>query len=318
MRVAVLAIDGMLDTGLSTVFDILGAANVLSPQEGLPSSPFAVHAVGLDREVRTALGLRLDTAPWEGLLDDPPDVVVMPAVGLRPPQEVVDAVRSHAALPTIGSLAGSGIGLASACSGAFFLAEAGVLDGRAATTSWWLGNAFRSRYPTVDLDTAQSLVVADAVTTAGAAFAHIDLALSFVSRVSPALAELTARYLVVGDRPSQASVALPSVLAASDPVLRAFERYIRKHLADPFRIADGAAALGVSERTLQRSTTATIGMSPVRFVQEVRLDHAVHLFRTTDRSSAAIAAAVGYSSEDALRALLRRRRKLTLGGLRGH
>jgi transcriptional regulator GlxA family with amidase domain len=90
------------------------------------------------------------------------------------------------------------------------LAQAGILDGLTATTSCWLGAAFRSRYPQVDLDESQSLAIAGNITTAGAAFAHIHLALSLIHRISPVLADLTARYLVLGDRPSQATAAVPA------------------------------------------------------------------------------------------------------------
>jgi len=156
----------------------------------------------------------------------------------------------------------------------------------------------------------------DNITTAGAAFAHIDLALALVRRYSPALAEMTGRYLVAGDRPSQVAMAMPSVLASGDPTMSAFERYVRENLARPLRIGDVARAIGASERTLQRVAAATTGMSPVRFVQEVRLDQAVFLLRTTTRSAGAIAAAVGYQNVSTLRTLIRRRRGSTLSALR--
>jgi transcriptional regulator GlxA family with amidase domain len=296
MRVAVFAVDGMFDSGFTIVLDILGTANVLSSVAGLPEPPFQVTVAGLGTGVRTAHGLGLATTPWPEIAEDPPDVAVIPAVGLRPPNEIIGAVSGHGMLPAVSALREGGTGLAAACSGAFFLAEAGILDGLSATTSWWLGAAFRSRYPKVDLDESRTLAVAGNIITAGAAFAHIDLALSLIQRISPVLSDLTARYLVLGDRPSQAAAAVPAMLASGDPVV--------------------ARAIGVSERTLQRATAATLGMSPVRFIQEVRLEHAVYLLRTTSQTPAAIAATIGYADAGTLRSLMRRRRNTTLSALR--
>src|ERR1700761_5707728 len=244
MRVAVLTVDGMFDSGLTTMLDILATANALSGRAGLAGAPFEVTVAGRGTSVRTGHGLRLATVPWPELRNDPPELAVMPAVGLRPPAEIVDYVRGHDFLSAIGTLSASGVGLAAACSGTFFLGEAGGLDGLTATTSWWLSPAFRTRYPRVDLDDSRALAVAGKVTTAGAAFAHIDLALSLVQRSSPALAELVTRYLVIGDRPSQAAAAVPSLLATGDPTIAAFERYIREHLAGPVQIEDAAPSSG--------------------------------------------------------------------------
>jgi transcriptional regulator GlxA family with amidase domain len=317
MRVAVFAVDGMFDSGLTVILDILAAANVLSGQAGVSVPPFQVTVTGTGTSIRTGHGLQLATVPWQQVAADPPDVAVLPAVGLRPPDEIVDTVTGHEVLPAVTALCDRGTGLAAACSGTFFLAEAGVLDGLAATTSWWLGPAFRTRYPKVELDESQTLAVAGNITTAGAAFAHIDLALSLVHRISPVLSDLTARYLVLGDRPSQAAAALPALLASSDPVVGAFERHIREHLSEPIRIEESAWAIGVSERTLQRATAGTLGLSPVRFVQEIRLEQAVYLLRTTSQTPEAIAAAVGYADAGTLRSLVRRRRNTTLSALRG-
>jgi transcriptional regulator GlxA family with amidase domain len=316
MRVAVFAVDGMFDSGLTMTLDILGTANVLSAQAGLTAPPFQVTTTGLGTSVQTARGLRLVTTPWPELADDPPEVAVMPALGLRPPAEIVGLVSGHGMLSAVSALCDGGTGMAAACSGTFFLAETGILDGLAATTSWWLGAAFRSRYPRVDLDESRTLAIAGNITTAGAAFAHIDLALSLTQRISPVLADLTARYLVLGDRPSQAAAAVPALLASGDPTVAAFERYIRDHLAGPIRIEEAAWAIGVSERTLQRATAGTLGMPPLRFVQEVRLEQAVYLLRTTSQTPGAIAAAIGYTDAGTLQSLMRRRRNTTLGALR--
>lgn len=209
-----------------------------------------------------------------------------------------------------------GTQLAAACSGAFFLAEAEVLDGLQATTSWWLGPAFRKRYPSVRLDERLTLVADGGVTTAGAAFAHIDLALSLVRQVSPDLADSVARHLVIGERSSQAAYAVPALLASHDTVVTAFERWVRDHLGDALRVGDAAVGIGVSERTLQRTTAAVLGMSPMDFVHEIRLEQATFLLRTTDRTIDQVARAVGYANTGTLRALVRRQRGTTLSALR--
>jgi len=318
MRISVLAVADLFDSGLSAVLDVLATANALREEVAASVLPFEVTVAGTEASVRTAHGLRLATTPLAEL-DTVPDLLVVPAVacGFKAPQHVVDIVRNHPALAHVAELYTAGSSLAAACTGTFFLAEAGVLDGLLATTSWWLGPAFRLRYTAVRLDDSRALARDGRVTTAGAAFAHIDLALSIVAQQSPALAEMVARYLVIGDRPSQAVFAVPSHLAGTDPTVTAFERWVRSHVAEPLQISRVAAAIGVSERTLQRTTAAALGMSPIGFLQEIRLDEATFLLRTTSQTVDAVAAAVGYQNTSTLRALVRRRRGTTISALRG-
>ncbi|MEU6210944.1 helix-turn-helix domain-containing protein [Streptomyces sp. NPDC047023] len=91
-------------------------------------------------------------------------------------------------------------------------------------------------------------------------------------------------------------------------LVAAFEQWARARLADPAPIADAARDLGVSERTLQRAVARTLGRTPVGLVQDLRVEQAEHLLRTTGLPLAAVARRVGYESPGPLRALLRRRR----------
>jgi putative intracellular protease/amidase len=149
--VAVLAVDGCFDSGLSAVVDVLATANALRQEVPAPPTPFTVSIVGLKKQVRTGNGLIVHPVPAKKLTQ-PPDLLIMPALGVKTPQEIVDTVRGHAALDLIRNSHANGAELAGACTGTFFLAESGVLDGLLATTSWWLGPAFRARYPAVLLD----------------------------------------------------------------------------------------------------------------------------------------------------------------------
>jgi transcriptional regulator GlxA family with amidase domain len=248
------------------------------------------------------------------------DLLVVPALAGSDPSALLDYVGGDASLPVRNLIARTrdrGTTIASACAGTFLLAEAGVLDGLRATTTWWLSPDFRARYPRVQVDHSQMVITCDGITTAGAAFGHIDLALAIVRAGSPALADLVARYLVVDERPSQSAYTIPSALAQSDPTVAAFERWIREHLSEPISMADAAKAIGISERTLQRAVQRTIGTSPIRFVQDLRIERARHLLRTTDLSMENISRKVGYEHPHTLRVLLRERTGKTASALRG-
>jgi transcriptional regulator GlxA family with amidase domain len=123
--------------------------------------------------------------------------------------------------------------------------------------------------------------------------------------------------VVVDERPAQSAYTIPSALAKFDPTVAAFERWIREHLAEPISMADAAKAIGVSERTLQRSVQRAIGTSPIRFIQDLRIERARHLLRTTDMSMETISRKVGYERPQTLRTLLRERTGKTASDLRG-
>ncbi|MFE5817493.1 GlxA family transcriptional regulator [Streptomyces sp. NPDC056479] len=317
MDVAVLAYDGVFDSGLAALLDVLEGANSMRGELPQPPPAWNVTTIGFRRRIRTGAGHLVEAAPV-GAAEDA-DLLVVPALAERRPDALIAHVSGPAAAPArrlVATARERGTPVASACTGTFLLAESGVLDGLDATTSWWLAPYFRKRYPAVTVDQTRMVTSSGGVTTAGAAFGHVDLALAIVRMTSPALAELVARYLVVDERPSQAAYAISSALAQSDPTLAAFERWARGHLDQPISIADAARAMGVSERTLQRAVRRTLGTSPVGFVQDLRVERASHLLRTTDLPLEVIARKVGYEHANTLRILLRERTGATASALR--
>jgi transcriptional regulator GlxA family with amidase domain len=317
MQVAIVVYDGVFDSGLAAILDVLDNANALGGQIHDPPT-WDVTMVGPAPQVRTGAGLVVAPKPLEHARTA--DLLVVPARAGSDPSALLEFVGGDASLPVRDLIARTrdrGTTIASACAGTFLLAEAGILDGLRATTTWWLSPAFRARYPRVEVDHGQMVISCDGVTTAGAAFGHIDLALAIVREGSPSLADLVARYLVVDERPSQSAYTIPSALAQSDPTVAAFERWIREHLSGPISMADAAKAIGVSERTLQRSVQRTVGTSPIRFVQDLRVERARHLLRITDLSVETISRKVGYEHPHTLRVLLRERTGKTASALRG-
>lgn len=160
------------------------------------------------------------------------------------------------------------------------------------------------------------IVKSGKLVTAGAALSHIDLALWLVRGVSPKLAALTAKYLIVDSRPSQSAYALTDHLVHSDPLVERFESWARSRLKHGFSLDEAAQAAGSSKRTLARRMQMVLGKSPLSYFQSLRVERAVHLLKTTSASLDEVAERVGYAEGSILRVLLRRRLGLGIKEIR--
>jgi transcriptional regulator GlxA family with amidase domain len=306
MKISVLALESVFDTGLATVLDAFQTANELASSSGLSSSRFDVTIVGVRKTVKTSQGFSVPVRPVGKRV---PDCVVVPAIGFKMPDSLQRAlVRPDIpdATRLLQQWAHQGATMSAACIGTFVLAESGLLDHHDATTTWWLAPLFRARYPTVRLDESHMLVKSGNIVTAGAALSHMDLALWLIRQQSPKLAALTAKYLIVDSRPSQSAYVLTDHLIHNDPLVERFERWARTRLAHGFSLDEAARAVASSKRTLARRMHAVLGKSPLSYFQSLRVERAVHLLKTGNESVDQIAARVGYADGVTLRMLLRR------------
>ncbi|CAD6553139.1 hypothetical protein LMG28727_05483 [Paraburkholderia kirstenboschensis] len=307
MKIGILALDGVFDTGLTTLLDTFATANELALARGAAHAPLDIEVVGFTRQIRTAMGLRIAAAPVRVI--GRPDWIVVPALNAKTRDALLAALGRRDVVEAKKRLRAwreKGIGIAAACIGTFVLADSGLLDGEDATTTWSLAPLFRERYAEVRLDDSRMVVSSNGIVTAGAAMGHLDLALWFVRQASPELATLVARFLLIDNRTSQAQYIIPDYLAHADPLVERFERWARDNLPNGFSLQDAANALHVHTRTLQRRTELVLGKSPLAFFQDLRVQRARQLVLDgCDLDT--VAERVGYADASTLRNLLRRK-----------
>ncbi|MFC3494650.1 GlxA family transcriptional regulator [Glycomyces rhizosphaerae] len=290
------------------LLDLAGAAQVFSTaadvlaEEGAGAT-YRLRFVAEHSEVPSAQGLPLQAETvWPELGAD--DLVMVP--GWRSPKTAGGPRLSAAQVGHLVDHHGRGGAIASVCSGAFALGQAGLLDGRRCTTHHDLQEELARRFPEAAVVRDVLFTEDDRVITSAGIASGIDLALHLVAvRHGPAVAAKVARSMVVfarrnGDEP-QSSAMLRHRSHLSDTVHRVQDR-IDAHFTKHLRLPDLAAESGVSQRTLTRLFAQAVGMTPLQYQSELRLERAEHLVGQGATVESA-ARAVGFADARMLRRL---------------
>lgn len=311
--------DGVLASGISAPIDVFTAANSLAARRpadgGKPFQPIAWRIESLDgRPVRAASGQeiavdgRIDARrPADAILVTAPFIADMDAFFAR--REQVRALSSALRQRHEG-----GSVMATYCTGSYLLAEAGLLDGRIATTHWAKAVDFARRYPRVELRATEILTEQDGILCGGAVTSFGNLALRLVERFTDAqLAALTAKMLLIDtNRVSQASYAtLIGDHGHTDRLVARAQRRMEATLQQGFRLSDLAAHLAVSERTLNRRFKQAVGEAPLEYLQSLRVEVAKRLLEAGSISLDEVTRRVGYGDVGTFRQLFKRKTGLS-------
>jgi transcriptional regulator GlxA family with amidase domain len=195
--------------------------------------------------------------------------------------------------------------LASVCSGAFILAEAGLLDGRRATTHWLGVPLLQQRYPRVTVEPDAIFVRDGSVYTSAGVTAGIDLALAMVEEdLGRPIALAVARRLVVFLKRPGGQSQFSSHLAAQEvgpDALRDLSSWIVEHLDDELTIERLAARAAMSPRHFARVFRRETGCTPAKYVERARVDAARRLLEDGSDGLEGVAARCGFGSGEQMR-----------------
>jgi transcriptional regulator GlxA family with amidase domain len=214
------------------------------------------------------------------------------------------AAQNTCTLGFVRSVARRGVRIASVCSGAFVLAEAGLLDGRRATTHWQRTRQFLGAYPNVKLE-PDSIYVRDGnIWSSAGITAGIDLALAMVAEdYGEEIAQATARQLVLYHRRSGGQSQFSQLLELKTPAGRFAEllSWAREHLDAPLTVDDLADRAGMSARHFSRAFIAETGTTPSKAVERLRIEEARQRVQASSEPIERVAETTGFRDPERMR-----------------
>ncbi|MGJ4993992.1 GlxA family transcriptional regulator [Bradyrhizobium sp. HKCCYLS3077] len=276
----------LMGVAAATAFEF---ANIQLGEEAYRVSVMSEHG----GPVRSTLGVHVETSP----LGDFPDTLMV--VGELLPRPISPGLRAYIAEAGQRSRRVAGV-----CTGAFLLAEAGLLDGRSATTHWAHASTLQERYPAIRVDDDRIFVADGNIWTSAGMTAGIDLTLALIEEDHGAeLSRAVARRLVVYHRrpggQSQFS-ALLELEPRSDRVSRALT-YAKEHLRNPLSVEELAEAASLSPRQFSRIFREETGQSPAKAVERLRLEAAKAMLEDGRHSMDMVARDTGFADRDRMR-----------------
>ena len=315
----ILAQDTVGASGVAGPIDIFHTANlILKNIVGEDAEQIKWKIVGLNKgDVRSAAGMIFKSDMTLDQLVEP-GWIYLPGFVVENETELLTYLESNRALlDKLKKLYSSGFSLASNCTGAFLLAESGILDGKSATTTWWLEDFFQKRYPKVDLDINNLIVENDRTICSATAMAHMELATYLVEKLlGGKCAHLCRKYLLMENGKKTQTPFRRLANAKDDGFIQSANRYLLEHLGEELRIDELADFLAVSNRTLSRRFKESTGDSPLQHIQKLRIERSKYLLETSNLPATEIMQRVGYQDSSSFGQVFKRFTGLTPGQYR--
>lgn len=239
------------------------------------------------------------------------NILIVPTIG-GPIQQALD--NNPELISLLNKAHQAGWTIAGNCTGNFLLAEAGILDGKSATTHWGFATEFQQRYPQINLQADQLITRDENIFCAGGGIAWFDLGLHIIERnVDFETAMQTAKAFVIDyRRDSQLSYSLMRIAKPhQDEMVKSIQAKIEKDCTTALSIEALAVEHNVSQRTLIRRFNSALGMPPNTYLQSVRIEHARKMLEESDFNIDTIMNNIGYEDSSSFRRLFKKKTGLT-------
>jgi transcriptional regulator GlxA family with amidase domain len=312
-RVAILAVPPVRELDLVGIVDVFASANRIVPKE----SGYQIEVVTLDERGQTVgmQGLQFIGGKHYTSLQGEIDTLLVPGgSGIEtgsPTVSLLNWLRKKA----LGSRR-----FGSVCTGAFLLAQAGLLDGKRATTHWAFGKELAVRFPKVQVDSSPIWIQDGNIYTSAGVTSGIDLCLALVeedhgSKIALEVARTLVMFLRRPGNQAQFSVSLAAQAAERKP-LHDLQVWIAENLKADLSVSELAARVAMSPRNFQRVFTKEIGKSPARYIEVLRVEAAQQRLTRTTQSLDEIADLCGFASADVMGRCFNRQLETTPGEYR--
>ena len=293
IRIAILATDGVFAATLMQARDFFHMAGLRhSKQQGLgPTSAFQIRVVSPDGQAVTSFSEAV--IPVDGHLGEA-EVISLPAFWGD-----FDALcqRCPEVLPWLRERHAAGSAICGEATGVFWMAQAGLLDGKEATTYWRFFREFAERFPRVLLNQDKHLSDADNLYCAGGVTSACDLYIYLIERYCGAgIAQGVARDILYETQRSYSPgrIGFGGQKLHQDVAILQVQQWLEEHFAEKFRIEDVARQHGMSIRNFMRRFQAATGDKPLHYLQRLRIETAKGLLSSTRKSIKTISYEVGY------------------------
>ena len=309
--------DGYASTAIAPIEIFHSAGRLWGMLRGERQQPrFRVRTASVDGKPVESVGA-YGLVPEFALADiKKTDIVVLSASGWSLDER---AVRHPILLPWLRKMRARGAHIAGICSGVGYLAEAGLLDGREATTHWGVADVFRARYPKVKWQVDQFVTEDAGVLCSGGVYAALDLSLYMVEKFcGREVAVRTAKALLLSmPRSRQSGYAVTPLSAPhSDDKIKIAEEYLRQHFDREVTIEMLADKAGMSPRNFIRHFRAATGRPPGAYIRSLRIAAARDLLERGTISVQEVCRRVGYEDVGFFRAVFKRHTGMTPGEYR--
>ena len=315
-RLGLLALDGCMLSSLAGPADALHVAQILAKIRAPLNHPrfeSTVFSARGAQTIRSEAGIEIGIKPLAK--DAQFDLVLVPGVDHERPRDILERrPEFETELALLREFHARGTRVAGTCSGTYLLAMSGLLDGRRATTSWWMAPAFRRYFPAVQLQEQELLVDDGGVITTGGSTSVYSLVLRLIAETGgEELAQQVGRMMLLDmERQSQAPYVSQAMLEKPRHSLsEKITHFLDKQLHNQISVTRLAEYCGTSERSLLRHFRAQYGTSPLGYIQHLRVERAKALLEATRLSFDEVVERCGYSDVPSFRKLFKRETSMT-------